>query len=65
MHLRNAVTSLMKGAGYGQGYRYAHDDPRARDEMSCLPERFVGRDFFGGETRVRDDEARVHRDSPG
>ena len=39
--------------------------PCARDEMSCLPERFVGRDFFGGETRVRDDEVRVHRDSPG
>ena len=29
LHLRNAVTSLMKTAGYGQGYRYVHDDPRA------------------------------------
>jgi putative ATPase len=27
MHLRNAPTKLMKGLGYGQGYRYAHDEP--------------------------------------
>ncbi len=27
MHLRNAPTRLMKGLGYGQGYRYAHDEP--------------------------------------
>jgi putative ATPase len=29
MHLRNAPTRLMKGLGYGQGYRYAHDEPHA------------------------------------
>jgi putative ATPase len=27
MHLRNAPTGLMKGLGYGKGYRYAHDEP--------------------------------------
>jgi putative ATPase len=27
MALRNAPTSLMKGLGYGKGYRYAHDEP--------------------------------------
>jgi putative ATPase len=27
MQLRNAPTSLMKGLGYGAGYRYAHDEP--------------------------------------
>ena len=42
LHLRNAVTSLMKGAGYGQGYRYIHDDPAAEREMPCLPERLRG-----------------------
>ena len=26
MHLRNAPTAMMKGMGYGQGYRYAHDE---------------------------------------
>src|SRR5688572_20487733 len=25
LHLRNAVTSLMRGMGYGRGYKYAHD----------------------------------------
>ena len=29
LHLRNAPTGLMKGLGYGQGYRYAHDEPDA------------------------------------
>jgi putative ATPase len=29
MHLRNAPTRLMKGLGYGKGYRYAHDEPEA------------------------------------
>jgi putative ATPase len=29
MHLRNAPTGLMKGLGYGEGYRYAHDEPDA------------------------------------
>jgi putative ATPase len=38
LHLRNAVTPLMKRSGYGKGYRYAHDDPRASLEMNCLPE---------------------------
>jgi putative ATPase len=46
LHLRNAVTSLMKGVGYGQGYRYVHDDPAAKDEMRSLPERFHGRDYL-------------------
>ena len=45
-HLRNAVTALMKGIGYGQGYRYIHDDPAAGREMPCLPERFLGRDYL-------------------
>ena len=27
MHLRNAPTQLMKELGYGDGYRYAHDEP--------------------------------------
>lgn len=28
-HLRNAPTNLMKSLGYGEGYRYAHDEPNA------------------------------------
>jgi putative ATPase len=29
MRLRNAPTKLMKGLGYGKGYRYAHDEEGA------------------------------------
>ena len=43
LHLRNAVTPLMKATGYGQGYRYVHDDPAARGAMACLPESLQGR----------------------
>src|ERR687886_652066 len=46
MHLRNAITPLMKRAGYGKGYRYVHDDPRAREEMECLPERLKGKVYW-------------------
>jgi putative ATPase len=51
LHLRNAVTSLMKTAGYGRGYRYIHDDPAARREMPCLPEQFRGRDYLRQQDR--------------
>jgi len=46
LHLRNAVTPLMKRAGYGKGYRYVHADPRAREEMQCLPESLRGRRYW-------------------
>ncbi|WP_116364028.1 replication-associated recombination protein A [Parahaliea mediterranea] len=29
LHLRNAPTTLMKAEGYGEQYRYAHDEPEA------------------------------------
>ena len=46
LHLRNAVTHLMKQVGYGEGYRYVHSDPDAKDEMECLPEALRGRKYF-------------------
>jgi len=46
LHLRNAVTPLMKHVGYGEGYRYVHSDPEAKDEMDCLPEPLRGRKYF-------------------
>jgi putative ATPase len=46
LHLRNAVTPLMKHVGYGTGYRYVHSDPKAKDEMACLPESLRGRKYF-------------------
>lgn len=46
LHLRNAVTSLMKTLGYGQGYRYVHDDPEARAEQTHLPQELQGRQYY-------------------
>ena len=46
LHLRNAVTGLMKGLGYGQGYRYVHDDPQAKTEQPHLPEPLTGRHYY-------------------
>lgn len=46
LHLRNAVTSLMKALGYGQGYRYVHEDPGARTEQGHLPDPLKGRRYY-------------------
>jgi putative ATPase len=49
LHLRNAVTPLMRKAGYGEGYRYVHNDPQAQEEMPCLPERLRDQKYFKDE----------------
>ena len=46
LHLRNAVTPLMKHVGYGEGYRYVHSDPDAKEEMQCLPENLRGHKYY-------------------
>ena len=45
-HLRNAVTGLMRGMGYGEGYKYAHDYPGHFAAMENLPERLRGRRYY-------------------
>jgi putative ATPase len=49
MHLRNAITPLMRRVGYGTGYRYVHSDPGAKEEMACLPERLQGSVYYDEE----------------
>jgi putative ATPase len=46
LHLRNAVTGLMRSMGYGTGYRYAHDFPGGRVEQQHLPDQLAGRRFY-------------------
>jgi putative ATPase len=46
LHLRNAVTPLMKHIGYGKEYRYVHNDPAAQEEMESLPPQLRGRKYF-------------------
>jgi putative ATPase len=47
LKLRNAVTKLMKGEGYGDGYRYAHDEEEAyaRGEV-YLPDELAESRFY-------------------
>ena len=50
LHLRNAQQQdRPKRAGFGKGYRYAHDDPDAVDEMECLPPGLADRKYIEGE----------------
>jgi putative ATPase len=39
LSIRNAVTDLMKEVGYGQDYRYAHDEALGTTAMETMPER--------------------------
>ncbi len=58
MHLRNAVTGLMKGMGFGQGYRYAHDEPdHLAPGQTHRPESVEGHTYYvpgglGHEARI-------------
>ena len=47
MHLRNAPTKLMKGLGYGQGYRYDHEEADAHAAgQQYLPDALAGTEFY-------------------
>jgi putative ATPase len=60
MRLRNAPTKLMKGLGYGEGYRYAHDEPEgyAAGETylpdGMKPVRWYEPTAHGVEARIRE-----------
>jgi putative ATPase len=58
LHIRNAVTGLMRNMGYGKGYQYAHDAEEKVTDMTCLPESLAGRIYYnptdqGFEARIR------------
>ncbi len=47
LHLRNAVTSLMKAEEYAKGYTWQDGAPRIQDEeKGFLPDELKGKDFF-------------------
>jgi putative ATPase len=45
-HLRNPVTPLMKGLGYGKGYKYAHDYPGHHVKQQNLPDSLQGKRYY-------------------
>jgi putative ATPase len=68
LHIRNAPTKLMKQLEYGKGYQYAHDDPDALTDMSCLPDNLADRRYYeptdrGLEPKLKEalDRARARR----
>ncbi|AYF86933.1 replication-associated recombination protein A [Pseudomonas sp. JS3066] len=60
LHLRNAPTKLMKQLGYGEEYRYAHDEPDAYAAgEDYFPEQLEPRSYYqpvprGLELKIRD-----------
>lgn len=47
LHLRNAPTKLMAELNYGEGYRYAHNEPEAfAAGESYFPEEMAERDYY-------------------
>jgi putative ATPase len=73
LHLRNAVTGLMRNIGYGKGYQYAHDNEEKLTDMTCLPESLIGRTYYtptdqGFEARIRqrlEEIRRIQKKSAG
>jgi putative ATPase len=58
--LRNAVTPLMKGEGYGEGYKYAHDfEGGVVPGETYLPDEIAGTVFY--EPTDRGEEARIQK----
>jgi putative ATPase len=57
MKLRNAPTRAMKEWGYGEGYRYPHDEGGVAKDETYLPEKLVGKKYYrpsqnGEEARI-------------
>ena len=46
LHLRNSPTSLMKGLGYGEGYKYPHDYEGNQVEQQYLPDALMSEVFY-------------------
>jgi putative ATPase len=46
LHLRNAPTQLMKESGFGEGYRYDHDEGGHAAGQQFLPDALTGADWY-------------------
>ena len=49
LHLRNAVTKLMKSLSYGKGYKYAHDFPEAKTGQTHFPKEIGEQKYYYSE----------------
>ena len=46
LHLRNAVTGMMKDMGYGKDYKYSHNYEGHFEEQEYLPPSLKGRRYY-------------------
>jgi putative ATPase len=58
----NAPTKLMKGEGYGSGYRYDHDEPDAFSGQDYFPEKLGRQKFYDPVDRGFEREIRKRLD---
>ena len=56
LHLRNAVTGLMRSMGYGRGYKYAHDFEGGVADQVHMPDKLKKRKVYS--PNPRDKQAR-------
>ncbi|MFB2552083.1 replication-associated recombination protein A [Ensifer soli] len=61
-HILNAPTKLMKGEGYGDGYRYDHDQPDAFSGQDYFPEKMGRQTFYDPPERGFEREIRKRLD---
>src|SRR5438477_190939 len=65
LHLRNAVTGLMRQMGYGRGYKYAHDYPGHTVEQQHRPERAEGHTYYRASDEGWEGRRKRERESRG
>jgi len=58
LHLRNAVTGLMKKLGYGKQYQYAHAHQGNFVELEFMPEQLSGTKLYDPGNNPREEEQR-------
>ena len=56
LHLRNAVTGMMREMGYGKGYRYSHDFPGHFVEQDYLPASLADARYYQPSTEGKEKE---------
>src|SRR4029453_5853390 len=62
LHLRNAVTGLMHGMGYGSGYKYAHNfEGGVAPDPTYPPDRLKGRRYYIPRTLGREKDLAARR----
>ena len=69
LHLRNAVTGLMRGMDYGSGYKYSHDYEGHFEAQEYLPPELSGRRYYepsdqGSEAAIAERLRRWWGDTP-